>query len=260
MQNYEDNTSTLIDRGDYGLKVSLPGYDVRQSQDIDLVFSSAWPSMQIVNKTNKDNTFSGGRFEHGLGYPPLAIGYNVNTPGGNYEFMNVDERYVYVSLAVPDECIITNIDISKDVEYPITGTQSYRRPYDPDYGIKIAKKGKDVNSKDLRDFSLHSRAQSLMLLATKTQETIHPGNPQNVIQYTSPLDRTAIFIPYVRGIGATPNMYVNASMNYAQSYPIAYSDGRRCNIEWLTSQGSNGASIVCLRNPFFAPVSEEIII
>ena len=60
--------------GDYGMKVSKAGFDVKTCDDDDLVFSSKFN--QLKRKASGTATTSGSDIQvaHGLGYKPIYFG------------------------------------------------------------------------------------------------------------------------------------------------------------------------------------------
>lgn len=116
------NTSTLISRRDYGMKIAMPGVDLRVATDNQLLFNSSFPILQIKvlaslgyitaassgsgTDAEKNSCNFGGeylgvidnlmvwRWYHGLGFPPfyLPIGGNGVTFGSPF---SVDENYIY---------------------------------------------------------------------------------------------------------------------------------------------------------------------
>lgn len=216
---------------------------------------------------------------HNLGYPPLVFGwfYGPDISGiGNVSFripLSVDKTNVYIStfsstLTSDQQSFMLNstqinvkalnVDLSKDVDYTLQARTTFNTPYDPNYGIKIAKPGKSSNSQDLRDFVLHSKCQSPLVLAVKTQQTSNAQNP-NVVQYISNLAYPSWVYGFIK-IGANfaslasipVNSYVPAPY-YSQAYPETVTDGITSYIQFNSSPADNGASLVILRDPMFAP-------
>lgn len=168
----------------YGIKVSQNGYDADTCPDYKLVFNSAWPLLKILDT----DTFSGAASPSlitslALDYVPafwwysdgkvgtqhtagissfastfngqLAIsssalsfrsGYGANTLTGRYYIfaLNIEEAFQSESIILP-----TVADAAAIAE--------------TNYGIKIAKPGRSIDSDDLRDFSVNSNARSPMV-------------------------------------------------------------------------------------------------
>lgn len=258
-----DNISNPLPKADYGIKISKAGFDALTAQDNDLLFDSSWPSAQIVMvKTIVPTSDSYTIIPHGLGFPPVAF-----LMGGT-NFLNImsgcdmDDTNIYAPSGASfgfDTCtlVVYNIDVSVDVEYPFTAISSRNAIYNPDYGIKMAKQGKIVTSTDLRDYVLHSRCGSPMVLAVKTQATVSPSNPNNV-QYTSKLGYPTLNFGY----SGIPNGTINGNITYGnnawqfapqggQAPPVAFTDGFTTTVG-IFSFSDGRASVVCLRSPMFA--------
>lgn len=248
---YQDNTSNLLSKADYGIKISKAGYDALTAADNDLLFNSSWPSVQIVRVKAVAN---GDIVPHGLGFPPVAFIMGGNGFSTVMYGQDVDDTNVYPRSS--GVMVIYRIDISTDVEYPYTTTQSINTTYNPDYGIKMVKQGSSIESDDLRDYILHSRCGSPLVLAVKTQDTSNPANP-NVVQYTSRLGYPTLNFGY---IGATAGQSTSSGRTFGakgyrfapqggQAPPIAFTDGFTVYVD---TPGDNRASVVCLRSPMFA--------
>lgn len=264
---YEDNISNLQPKNDYGLKIAKAGFDALTAADNDLLFNSSWPSVQysqVRAVTKTAETFT--PVAHGLGFPPVAFVMGGSDYQAVMQGCSVDDTYVYVATAfqtgsVGDTMgtlVIYDIDISVDVEYPYTATSSGNIPYDPNYGIKVVKGDGDIESTDLRDFILHSRCGSPLVLAVKTQETVNPNNP-DVVQYTSRLGYPTLNFGYSgRPAGTTVGNITFGSKGYqfapqgGQSIPITSTDGFTASTPIYDNFSDGRASIVCLRSPMFA--------
>jgi len=166
-----------------------------------------------------------------------------------------DEINVYVPTIHSGNCLIViyNIDISVDVEYPYTVQSGGNTTYNYDYGIKMVKQNKDINSEDMRDYILHTRCGSPLILAVKTQDTVNSANP-NMVQYTSKLGYPTLNFGYARIIASSflfvtydgLKRYYNAPLQ-SQSFPNTVTNGYTTRVSFGTT--SDGATVVCLRNP-----------
>lgn len=265
---YTNNASNLQEKSDYGLKISKAGFDVNTAQDNDLLFNSSWPSMQIVMVRE---VTAGSSFAHGLPYPPFSIIIPNDPPpsdSGNVNLMRnatVDSTNVYAptfSFSNGGKIIVYAVDITVDVEYPYTAKPRNSTQYDPDYGIKIVKEDEDIDSSDLRDYILHSKCGSPMVLAVKTASTVSPNNlglitpGQSAIQYTNQIDYPTFIFGYVKRIDGK---YEVAPLS-GQAYPSTFTNGTTSYIILLQGNGTYDyeASLVVLRTPMFA--SKEVSI
>lgn len=262
---YTNNSSTLIDRSDYGLKIAKAGFDV-SAADNDLLFNSAWPSMQIVMVRSVSQS---GSFAHGLPYPPFSIVIpNDQTDRSNLmRNATVDATTVYAptsSFTGGGKIIVYALDITTDVEYPYNDIPTSTNIYDPNYGIKVVKDDASIDSEDLRDYILHSRCGSPMVLAVKTASTVSPNNlglitpAQSAIQYTSSIGYPTFVFGYVKRLNGR---YEVAPLS-GQAYPATFTNGTTSYIILLQGNGTYDyeASIVVLRSPMFAGSSVTVTV
>lgn len=268
-----DNTTRAAQPTDVGFKISKPGYDARSTAGSNMIFDSSWPSLQTVFETTIPNTITNfsatATLGHGLTYPPFcmvwAVGPDDSGLTGNPSVQRVlglaevDKNNIYLNtfnyLGSFDflfnapylhiKCF--NIDLTKDIDYDLAPGDTFKYPYDNNYGIKIVKPTKDINSTDLRDFLVHSRAQSPLVMAVKTEQTVNPANPDTV-QYTSKFKYPSWAYGFIVDDTHT---YRFAPLS-GQAYPVTFSDGFTTQLEFLTDAGDIGATLVILRDPFFA--------
>lgn len=144
---------------DYGLRVSLPGYDINKVVDYLQQFNSSWPLLK-VHDTGVSNT----TVDHNLGYVPFFITTN---PGGGVD------QFSHEGLSMSDTQLVRDSDSTSDFRYFIFRlniTENYTAPnidggttktdIDHDYGIKVSKPGASAESTDMRDFAIHSSTRS----------------------------------------------------------------------------------------------------
>lgn len=275
---FSNNTSTLKDTQDYGLKVAKAGYDALTAPEAELLFNSSWPSLQIVavKEITFDEFGSSNPIAHGMPFKPLCMLVGTMTfvsgPIGihnNNRPLTVDSTYAYPQVNTSNatvqsaRVIIYNVNITVDVEYPYKDRGGISVNYDADYGIKSVKDGLDITSDNLRDYAMHSRCQSPMLLAVKTQETIPAGNVADngfgdtyrYIQYTSPLD----FISYAFGFVQFNDTDTYTYAPYlSQAYPALATDGATSQLILIDGTSDKG-SIVVLRSPMFSETNEYTV-
>lgn len=271
---YNNNTPTPAPPSTVGFRISKPGYDANRTSGSNMLFDSSWPSLPIAFETTIANpitsTSSTATVAHNLKYPPLTFIWALNTNGGIanapmrvMQAANVDSTNVYLTGGqldgVQQNALLTAsklnikcfaVDLSTDIDYTLAPGDTFNLPYDNSYGIKVVKNGKDINSKDMRDFALHSRCQSPLILAVKTQKTGNNGAQSGyngIIQYQNPTTTPVWVYGYVK---KSNGQYQWASM-YTQAYPRLFSDGLLSYIGWTGSD--IGASLVILRDPMFAP-------
>lgn len=253
---------------DFGIKIAKPGFDVLKAGDIDLIFSSAWPSLPIAKEIST-SIYNGSTVlspstalvEHGLGFPPFTIGWTVIANKTHVFFPSVNEKNIRINYSFPNpteygycnfKCF--NIDLSKTIEYPfIKPPTTSIDNYDPNFGMKVTKEGKNIDSKDLRDYVLHSRCQSPQILTVQIGNTPTGGT----VVYKSPLGYTSWVFGYVKlstSIATLVGGYYNFAPYYAQAYPITVVNGSTNTYSVNYTIGDN-ASLVVLRDPMFSPTN-----
>ena len=283
---FEDNTSSPHPAQDVGLKITKPGVDADAAADNDLIFSSSWAALPVAFETELSTTYSFGSIDndmsaqHGLSITPFTQAWYSIDGGDTYRwspFVAASSTGVYITgnpagiLPNDTGTIIFkvkayNIDLTKDVDYAYTTNTGLPKQYDPDYGIKIVKEGKDIDSTDMRDFILHSRCQSPLILAIKTQDTKVPqensgGESINIVQYTTKYDyRAWVFggIKVGETIAAntgTPVGTLFGAPLFSQSYPRLFTNGFTSYLAYFSPD--RGATLIVFRDPMFAAVSEE---
>lgn len=171
---------------DFGIKVTLPGVGVDTASDAQLLFNSSWPSLKIFKNIHVTQIIPANRtmptqiYNHGLGFVPAVVPYggvggsntsnniaeisrqnigadpsNLYVLQGNTQPINLDIRLsiLYLDITVPFTAPVIN-----------NGPSSAAVP-DPDFGFKLSKNNRDVDSHDLRDFIIHTGARSPMIHA-----------------------------------------------------------------------------------------------
>jgi hypothetical protein len=158
--------------GDFGAKGSVPGYDVNATVDYLQSFNSSWPLLKVEHAAAATITLNATPqtiYTHNLGFAPMylivkdgkidalppgigvdasVLAYDGNSGiGGSYSF------YYYVF----------RLPLTTNFTAPNVGSAITTVPKNDDFGFKVAKPGKSVDSTDLRDFSLHSSSRSLMV-------------------------------------------------------------------------------------------------
>lgn len=71
--------------GDYGMKVSKEGFDVKTCEDKDLVMSSSFNLLKT-----KSVLHNGGTITHDLGYVPIYLSCNTGLIVGNAGSFEID--------------------------------------------------------------------------------------------------------------------------------------------------------------------------
>lgn len=272
---FVDNRLQNAVNTDVGVKISKPGYDARRSAGSNLLYNSSWPTLQVAFETTITNPLTGGgstgTVNHKLNFPPFTFVWAIGPdPSGltgavssrripavadvdkNNVYLkttglsNIETDFLYSATKLHIKCF--QLDLSKDVDYILAAGETFKTPYDNNFGIKMVKQNKNIDSKDLRDFVIHSRCQGALVLAVKNQSTSSPSNPTTV-QYSSKFTTPVWVYGYVR---TTALKYRWASLG-GQSYPQTKTDGFITNVTYVAVAGDDGATLVVLRDPMFAP-------
>ena len=267
-----DNYPRPAQQTDVGFKISKPGYDASRTTGGNYIFNSSWPSLSIAFEKTVPTSVVAGNFingvltAHGLSFTPFTFIWVYGTDQSGKTGVvrrycaDVDGTNVYLTTTgtlANDTTFIQNstqvhiksfnLDLTKDIDYTLAPGDTYKIPYDPSYGIKFVKESKDINSKDMRDFIIHSRCQSPLILAVKTEQTSNTANP-TYVQYSSKLTYPVWVYGFVR---STAGKYHYAAYN-GQSYPTTATDGFVTTIRYASGAGDNGCTVVILRDPMFA--------
>lgn len=259
---------------DAGIQVSQAGVDLRYAADYQLVFNSNWPSLQIAFDYTTDIAAAASlTIPHGLGFYPLTLGWAIKggvnlgrifTQSENFEnpdqiavTLSFDDTNVYLhntastTYSVNVKCY--NVDISKQVDYTLPRPPVLKTSYDPSFGIKVVKYGSSIASTDLRDFILHSRAQSPALLSIVTEATLPLPTPltgfTNALQYTNPPGYVPWVLAFINGPGS--------GLPYSPMAPgfqqTGYRHGLGTTSYIVNSAGAAYGSLVVLRDPLVVP-------
>jgi len=157
----------------FGVKVSLPGFNAETAADSDLYFSSSWPSIKIDDSLSGTMTLTGTKADfvtHNLGYPPFVMLWSKANGFWPYYIDKINStivsfngqpatdkgdqiRYYICRNPLNINFLAPNINLAQTKQ----GTNKQ------DFGIKIVKQNKNTGSTDLRDFTIHSGTKSLQV-------------------------------------------------------------------------------------------------
>lgn len=244
------------------IRVCQPGFDVRNCPDWAYLFNSGWPSLAIAFERTIDNP-SGGpvTINHNLGFPPLAMvwtyingigSYGRQAAGFSVSSSQVTINSVNSSTKLTVRCF--NVDISKEQLYPLPQGANAKLPYNDQFGIKQIKQGRNIQSHDLNDFIIHSKAQSPAVLAVATEKGKYFTNTNPGSAYAGP------YIVFPLKTSYVPWAYCAVS-NGGGIYSFQTING----LQLLNSQlvyaltGSTIGSIIVLRDPLFYPNVVSVI-
>lgn len=155
---------------DFGFKVSLPGYDAPTAPDQSLYASSSWPLIKIDQDLSGtltlDSVTGNETITHNLGYPPLIFIWSHIGGFAPAFISGINSQTVTLSGAPSDEIQYYICRNPLNINYlapniNIAGSGSGQK--NGNFGLKFAKPGKDIDSTDYRDFTIHSGTKSLQV-------------------------------------------------------------------------------------------------
>lgn len=263
---------------DVGLKIAQAGFDVTTCADYQLLFNSAWPSLAIaLAKTVTMLPSRNVTIPHGLKFPPFTEGWiiqnnvSVGRIFGLSELfesapqtsvsLSFDNTNVYLSNSdasnsyqVHIKCYYLDISVAADYTNPKPAGEQFT--YNPDYGFKLVKPGRDISSTDLRDFSIHSRAQAPAVLSVVRESTFSNDTNLNSISYMNPPG----YSPWVYAFGGPS---VGGQTRYSpipngpQQNGFLFQSGATSYLSYANGVGIG--SLVVLRDPLFAPHTSSVV-
>jgi hypothetical protein len=269
--------------GKAGIFITQIGASVPTAADYQFVFNSDWPSLQCTfDQTVTLGIGGNDTLVHNLGYYPLTIGWvtsvgfnsgRIFAPSENLELtpqtdvsMSFDKKNIYLANTGSEYQVCVkcyNVDISKAVDYTFPQFPSINQPYDKTVGIKVSKYNKQLTSTDLRDFILHSRAQSPAVLSVVTGNSndgaIHYNNPPRYVPWTFAFyqDNTGKYsglAPGFQGAGAAFKLGRNLSFTDLSGHTTTGVNGAVMS----ATTGNTNMSLVILRDPLVAASSVEV--
>ena len=251
--------TNLTANQDFGIKIARAGYNALTAPDYGLLFNSSWPSLQIAKEFtyNIDNWPS--ELTHNLGFPPMIIGwatYNNVCYGRIWgSDLGGDNTNIYFDTTAYDvgttiTVRVFNVNISAEAKYPNPSRLAIQGKYDPNYGFKIAKQGKSVNSTHLNDFILHTKGQSPALLNVYTSA----ANSSNYINtgdgYNFNYKISTSYLPWHNGWISTDN-----SSWYGMPPTFFTYNNNTLTLEYATKEY---LSMVIMRDPLFYSNTIEV--
>ncbi len=281
----------MVSKG--SIRVTQVGVSDPYAADYQYVFNSDWPSLAVEFETLVTVPYVDGFVKqtvpHPLGFYPLTMGWTLlngvsigRTFGASGQLsgpqndvkMTFDNKNLYfvnqgiynqVTYTISVKCY--NIDISKAVDYTLPQFPTVKSRYDPSTGIKVNKFNKSISSNDLRDFILHSRAQSPAVLSIVTQVSKYPAGGK-YIGYNNPAGYIPWVLAFVGGPGQNdvytplaPGAQQQGYLFGLQSATQAISLGETQALiqgSFLVNPNSNFGSLVVLRDPLVVPNTLQV--
>lgn len=254
---------------DIGIKLSIPGVDVDKAGQY--IFNSSWPTISIAfEKTIVVPPGGRATVPHGLGFIPFVRSWLIDgaISRGDIITPEVDSENIYVyndQIFNPLNTQTTGstihikayfVDISQERNFTYVNSPTLQAPYDPNFGIKIVKEGRDINSQDLRDFILHSRAQSPQILSivTTPKEVTGSAYAQSaIVGYSNPNQ----YIPWVFGYWSADGSKYQAVPLGGQAVPVLFVYANYVFV--IGSPTDFKQSLIVLRDPFLAPKETSVV-
>jgi len=131
--------------GDYGIKVTQPGYDVSTAIPNQLVFSSKYQTLKVFSQGSGTITDSGRTITvaHNLGYVPFFLVHSGTDPVYVADYVDSDDLVINpVARAITGACgisrniiayadtsnlyIVAQADFGYDIAWPLCDTAAYR--------------------------------------------------------------------------------------------------------------------------------------
>lgn len=244
------------------IMVAQPGFNVYNCPDWAYLFNSNWPSLAVAWEETIANPGSSTTLKHNLGFPPLTMiwpswgsGSSAYTLGRiSTGFSVTDNKITITPTTNANNLTIRcfNIDLSKDATYPIPQAAQAKLPYNDQFGIKQAKKNRNIQSNNLNDFVIHSRAQSPAVLTVATQKSQYFTNTNPGSQYAGPWIVYPIktsYIPWCYCATASGGTYSFVTVN---------------GLQFINNQivfplvGASGGTLIILRDPLFYPNTVQV--
>lgn len=254
-----------------GIRISQPFYDAETTDDKNLIFSSSFPTLkeEATGVYNINGLAHAGAFvpvfEHKLSYHPFFLVFDDEGKMRLGPEWQIDENNLYFSDNTPLTTPTAGTGNFRWVVYRLPLFTAFKSKvevgdsvasgvYSPDYGIKVAKDGKDIDSTDLRDFTIHSKGRSPLVHEVSVKEW-GPTEPLGNHEVTPDFAYNPI------AFGFTINKNSNKAYNMqngSQSPPKLNRSDKRI---FINSLGANTlkTSIIVFKDPFLAPVTKDII-
>lgn len=183
---------------DFGIRISRFGFDVKDTADFQTILNSSWPVLKVEYAASVTFTCNGSAnttiYTHNLGYAPVFQVFSLRdqlqygfVPGGaGYDAMGItgsDSSKIYANWPAGTYTVYLYVyrqDLAASFAAPnIDIVTRVTGGFGTDFGLKVAKIGKDITSTDLRDYVIHSGTQELGV-AQVTQTNVSPAGTWTV--------------------------------------------------------------------------------
>lgn len=166
-------------KADYVMRIAQHRYDAIEDPDYRMVYSSTNSSLPIVKQGEFVVTDTGGAksiiFEHNLGFIPMFLIHRKVDNNTRLEFANDDllqiranRKELYTLGGDLTEIMFTILNINLELPYDsgseFVGALANVEGEETDaYSLKVAKDRRNIDSPDLRDFTVNTEARNPMV-------------------------------------------------------------------------------------------------
>lgn len=259
------------------IKLAQKGFDAKTAGDENLIYSSLWPLLKIYKQGSYKTSNIGVNnlvAEHDLGFIPF-FWYFANTPLAAWQNngpVGVQNRSEYMGPLGDGNMEITNnklqfqpnsafpstngkaqlyfyifaLDITKEFKAPQVKVGALSGPADNDHVFKIAKEGKSIDSTDLFDYVVHSRARSPL---------IHSVNPSPGVIKEFIVEHNLGYLPMFFGFEKTATGSYKAMPTGQGGSSSFQSTDKTIR---FTDTGGKEMTIVILKDPFLIDYSVQV--
>ncbi|MEI7478574.1 MAG: hypothetical protein WCJ81_09190 [bacterium] len=221
---------------EYGVKVSLPGYDVKTAPDYKISFNSQWPTLKIIASGRIDIPQGSSNpyvlYSHNLGYPPFfyasicVAGTESYSFGSGNAFGVDNNNLVYLGDTTYSglSAYYYIFDWNLETNFQATlNSVTNKTPISPTntFGINATVPTKGITSTDYRDFSQKSDCLDLTIQQSGygiyNNTTPYPEYPN--ITYFDPtfthnLGYPPLFDIFIKDYRVNLNYYVRLNFSF----------------------------------------------
>lgn len=245
----------------YVAKGTPDGYDVKTAVDYLQTFNSSWPLLKVNSTGNFTSSIN-----HDLGYYPFYTMVSTFTPSSFDQFAGTNEAYgvsttqlVRASGSGTPRYYIFRLNLQDNFTAPHIEGSTTQLPTVDTYQFKISREGKDTDSSDMRDFSLHSNSRSPAVhMVNNGLTTFNPSTSSRERTVSHNLGYVPTAFAFVKpGVGSSyPGM--NNGNYYILPPPVGVSGGYyqvdsssvSVNLDSIYFSSNAEVSFVVLKDPF----------